>query len=259
MVKLGTRPRGLADAVLGELDVLRPGRGRVRTESGGGRGFRFSPRARQLWRFALGSNAAILKKIGRGGTANGKELRAQMDYLFSKSASLFGNAVVLDPNARGLTTEERGEIVGDWVEDWRGAPKNGHTTHLLMSFPSHVRLEKAKLIAEAWAFEMFQSGEHQDDVWSYVAALHTDRPHPHVHIVVNNRGLVNDSWFYMAREHVFNLDVMKERMVAIAAEEGVFLDATSRTERGLLTYGPSRAEIERAREEGRAPEERPRA
>jgi type IV secretion system T-DNA border endonuclease VirD2 len=127
-----------------------------------------------------------------------------------------------------------------------------------MSFPSHVRPEKAKLIAEAWAFEMFQSGEHQDDVWSYVAALHTDKAHPHVHMVVNNRGTVNDSWFFMAKEHVFNLEVMKERMVAIAAEEGVFLDATSRAERGLLTYGPSRAEIERARAEGRAPEERPR-
>jgi type IV secretion system T-DNA border endonuclease VirD2 len=38
----------------------------------------------------------------------------------------------------------------------------------------------------------------------------------------------------------------------------VFLDATSRAERGLLTYGPSRAEIERARVEGRAPVERPR-
>ncbi len=69
---------------------------------------------------------------------------------------------------------------------------------------------------------------------------------------------MNDSWFFMAKEHAFNLEVMKERMVAIAAEEGVFLDATSRAERGLLTYGPSRAEIERARAEGRAPEERPR-
>jgi len=77
-------------------------------------------------------------------------------------------------------------------------------------------------------------------------------------MVINNRGTLNDSWFFMAKEHVFNLDVMKERMVAIAAEEGVFLDATSRAERGLLTYGPSRAEIERARVEGRAPEERPR-
>ncbi|MDP2082011.1 relaxase/mobilization nuclease domain-containing protein [Pseudotabrizicola sp.] len=260
MVKLGSRPIGLAEAVLGEINFLRPQQGRVKTggSSSPKRGFTFSTRASQLWRFSLGSNAAVLKKIGKGGTANAKELAAQMDYLFSKSASIFGNGVVLDADAKGLTKDERNEIVGDWVEDWRGSPKNGHTTHLLMSFPSHVRPEKAKLIAEAWAFEMFQSGEHQDDVWSYVAALHTDKAHPHVHMVVNNRGTVNDSWFFMAKEHAFNLDVMKERMVAIAAEEGVFLDATSRAERGLLTYGPSRAEIERARVEGRAPEERPR-
>jgi type IV secretion system T-DNA border endonuclease VirD2 len=260
MVKLGSRPIGVAEAVLGEINFLRPQQGRVKAggSSSPKRGFTFSTRASQLWRFSLGSNAAVLKKIGKGGTANAKELAAQMDYLFSKSASIFGNGVVLDADAKGLTKDERNDIVGDWVEDWRGSPKNGHTTHLLMSFPSHVRPEKAKLIAEAWAFEMFQSGEHQDDVWSYVAALHTDKAHPHVHMVINNRGTVNDSWFFMAKEHVFNLDVMKERMVAIAAEEGVFLDATSRAERGLLTFGPSRAEIERARVEGRAPAERPR-
>ena len=260
MVNLGSRPMGLAEAVLGEINFLRPQQGRVKAggSSSPKRGFSFSTRASQLWRFSLGSSAAVLKKIGKGGTANAKELAAQMDYLFSKSASIFGNGVVLDADAKGLTKDERNDIVGDWVEDWRGSPKNGHTTHLLMSFPSHVRPETAKLIAEAWAFEMFQSGEHQDDVWSYAAALHTDKAHPHVHIVINNRGTVNDSWFFMAREHAFNLEVMKERMVAIAAEEGVFLDATSRAERGLLTYGPSRAEIERARVEGRVPEERPR-
>jgi type IV secretion system T-DNA border endonuclease VirD2 len=260
MVRLGSRPIGVAEAVLGEINFLRPQQGRVKAggSASAKRGFSFSTRASQLWRFSLGSNAAVLKKIGKGGTTNAKELAAQMDYLFSKSASIFGNGVVLDADAKGLTKDERNDIVGDWVEDWRGSPKNGHTTHLLMSFPSHVRPSSAKLIAEAWAFEMFQSGEHQDDVWSYVAALHTDKAHPHVHMVVNNRGTVNDSWFFMAKEHVFNLEVMKECMVAIAAEEGVFLDATSRAERGLLTYGPSRAEIERARVEGRAPEERPR-
>jgi len=260
VVKIGARPVGLAEAVLGDLNFLRPQQGRVKagSSSPSRQGFRFSARASQLWRFALGSNAAVIKKIGKGGTANAKELGTQMDYLFSKSAAIFGNGVALDHDAKGRDREERNEIVGEWVEDWRGTPKNGHTSHLLLSFPSHVRPEKAKLIAEVWAFEMFQSGEHQDDVWSYVAALHTDRPHPHVHIVVNNRGTLNDGWFFMAKEHVFNLDKMKERMVAIAAEEGVFLDATSRAERGLLTYGPSRAEIERARQEGRAPEERPR-
>lgn len=243
--------------MLGEIDLLRPQRGRMRSDRQLA-SFRFSPRAGQLWRFALGSNAAVLKKIGQGGTSSAKELNAQMDYLFSKSAALFGNAVAHDPSARGLAAEERREIADTWSQDWRGSPKNGHTTHLLLSFPSHVRPEKAKLIAEAWAFEMFQSGEHQAEEWAYVAALHTDRAHPHVHIVVNNRGLVNDAWFYMAREHVFNLDTMKARMVAIAAEEGVFLDATSRAERGILSYGPSRGEIERARAERRAPEERPR-
>jgi type IV secretion system T-DNA border endonuclease VirD2 len=260
MVKLGSRPIGVAEAVLGEINFLRPQQGRVKADGSPSpkRWFSFSTRASQLWRFSLGSNAAVLKKIGKGGTANAKELAAQMDYLFSKSASIFGNGVVLDADAKGLTKDERNDIVGDWVEDWRGSPKNGHTTHVLMSFPSHVRPEKAKLIAEAWAFEMFQSGEHQDDFWSYVAALHTDKAHPHVHMVINNRGTVNDSWFFMAKEHAFNLEVMKERMVAIAAEEGVYLDATSRAERGLLTYGPSRAEIERARVEGRGPEERPR-
>ncbi len=260
MVRLGSRPIGVAEAVLGEINFLRPQQGRVKagSSSPAKRGFSFSTRASQLWRFSLGSSAAVLKKIGKGGTANAKELAAQIDYLFSKSASIFGNGVVLDADAKGLTKDERNEIVGDWVEDCRGSPKNGHTTHLLMSFPSHIRPEKAKLIAEAWAFEMFQSGEHQDDIWSYVAALHTDKAHPHVHMVINNRGTVNDSWFFMAKEHAFNLDVMKARMVAIAAEEGVFLDATSRAERGLLTYGPSRAEIERARVEGRSPEERPR-
>lgn len=259
MARAKQRPTGLAEAVLGEIDLLRP-RGRVHPGSAASsqHGFRFSPRAAQLWRFALGSNAAVLKKIGRGGTSNARELAAQMDYLFSKSAAIFGNGVAMDANAKGLERDERNAIIGEWVEDWRGAPKNGHTTHLLLSFPSHVRPAKAALIAEAWAFEMFQSGAHQDEVWSYVAALHTDRAHPHVHIVVNNRGTMNDGWFFMAKEHVLNLDAMKARMVAIAAEEGVFLDATSRAERGLLSYGPSRGEIERARIEGRVPEERPR-
>ncbi|WP_149143183.1 relaxase/mobilization nuclease domain-containing protein [Gemmobacter caeruleus] len=258
MVKLGSRPIGLAEAILGEIGFLRPQSGRVKPgpSSLSRQGFRFAPRASQLWRFSLGSNAAVIKKISKGGTANAKELAIQMDYLFSKSAAIFGNGVMLDAHAKGLSTDERNDIVGHWVEDWRGSPKNGHTSHLLLSFPSHVRPEKAKMIAEVWAFEMFQSGDHQGDVWSYVAALHTDRSHPHVHIVVNNRGNLNDSWFFMAKEHAFNLDMMKGRMVAIAAEEGVFLDATSRAERGLLTYGPSRAEMERAREEGRAPEER---
>lgn len=163
MVKVGAYRAGMAEAVLGEIDLLRPQGRKVRAGSQARQGFRFSPRAGQFWRFALGSNAAILKKIGKGGTANAKELSGQRSYLFSKSTAIFGNAVTHDPGSKGLAPEERKEIVGSWVEGWHGAPKNGHTTHLLMSFPAHVRPETAKLIAEAWAFEMFQSGAHQKE------------------------------------------------------------------------------------------------
>ena len=105
------RPIGLAEAILGEIDFLRPQQGRVKAggSSSPKRGFSFSPRASQLWRFSLGSSAAVLKKIGKGGTANAKELAAQMDYLFSKSASIFGNGVVLDADAKGLTKDERND------------------------------------------------------------------------------------------------------------------------------------------------------
>ena len=254
----------LAGDLIGEIRLGRGGGGRFRnTEFGkAGRGKAggslFSARACNLWRVAQGSNAAVLKKITRGGTHTGTQLAAQLTYLFRKSEAVFGHAAECELGARTLSAEQRKELVLDWQDAWRGAPKNGHTTHLLLSFPADLSAQKALRIAEEWAFEMFQSGTHVEDEWAYVAALHTDRAHPHVHIVLNNRGLHNDEWFYIARDHVFCLDIMKERLVGIAADMGVELDASSRLERGILTYGPSRAEIEAADREKRQVHERPR-
>lgn len=252
----------LADDLIGEIRLGRGGRGRFRNTNfgkarrGGAGGSLFSTRARNLWRVGQASNAAVLKKINRGGTHTGAQLAAQLDYLFGKSAAVFGNAAELEWGARSLTDEQRKDMALDWEDAWSGEPKNGHTTHLLLSFPADLSPDKALRIAEDWAFEMFQSGTHVDDQWSYVAALHTDRDHPHVHIVLNNRGLHNDEWFYIARDNVFCLDMMKERLVGLASDMGVELDASSRLERGILTYGPSRAEIEGAAREKRRVHER---
>ncbi|SMP00179.1 relaxase/mobilization nuclease domain-containing protein, partial [Paracoccus laeviglucosivorans] len=218
---------------------------------------RFTARADNLWRLTQGSNAAVLKKIHNGGTHSRKQLGNQLDYLFSKAEAVFGNMVDHDPDGRTLSRDDRKTIVNDWEDGWRGQPKNGHTTHLLLSFPADVAPDRARQVAEIWAAEMFQSGTHVDDEWAYVAALHTDRSHPHVHIVVNNRGLAHDSWFYMAKGHGFELIAMKERMVEIAAEQGLYLDSSSRIDRGKLTYGPSRAELENALREGRDVYEKP--
>ncbi|WP_170295280.1 relaxase/mobilization nuclease domain-containing protein [Paracoccus aestuariivivens] len=231
------------------LRYLRGGSGSTRQ--------RFTARANNLWRLAQGSNAAVLKKIHNGGTHSRKQLGNQFDYLFSKASAIFGNMVEHDPERRTLSREERKTIAGDWEDAWTGDPKNGHTTHLLLSFPADVAPHRALQVAEIWAAEMFQSGMHVEDEWAYIAALHTDRSHPHVHIVLNNRGLENDSWFYMAKGHAFDVLTMKERMVEIAAEQGLFLDSASRIERGKLTYGPSRAELERALREGREVREVP--
>lgn len=250
----------IARDLIGEIEFRRNLAGAARSLTDTARQsfnrFGFSAKARNLWRMAQGSNSVVLKKISRGGTHSAKQLGMQMDYLFGKSTSLFGNMIEHDPDGRSLSREERKEIVEMWSDGWSGAPKNGQTTHLLLSFPADLSPKKAKLIAEAWASEMFQSGIHAEDEWAYVAALHTDRANPHVHIVVNNRGIANRTWFFMARSHVFNLVMMKERIVEIAAEDGVQLDATSRLERGILSYGPSRAEIEGAKREHRPVRER---
>ncbi|WP_300043005.1 relaxase/mobilization nuclease domain-containing protein [uncultured Paracoccus sp.] len=258
---------GLAKALIGEIEfpIWQGGAGMLAFQQAEvARAFdrfmtprpKVSGRAAGLWRVAQGSNAVVLKKIHNGGTHTGKQLGNQLDYLFSKAAAVFGNMADLDPRARTLDGDQRKAVVDQWADEWTGDPKNGHTTHLLVSFPFDVSGDRARPVVEEWCMELFQSGLHSDgEEWAYVAALHTDRVNRHVHVVVNNRGLENGDWFFMAKDHVFNLDFMKERLVEIAGGHGLFLDKSSRLDRGVLTYGPSRAEIERAAREGRAPME----
>ena len=145
----------IARDLIGEIEFRRNLAGAARSLTDTARQsfnrFGFSAKARNLWRMAQGSNSVVLKKISRGGTHSAKQLGMQMDYLFGKSTSLFGNMIEHDPDGRSLSREERKEIVEMWSDGWSGAPKNGQTTHLLLSFPADLSPKKAKLIAEAWA------------------------------------------------------------------------------------------------------------
>ena len=231
---------------------LRPQKGRpIRSEGGG-----FVAKARNQMRIALGSRSAFIKRIGRGGTHTKRQLGNQLDYLFSKATSVFGSQVEIEPDAISLLPEERKEIVTEWSSEWRGSTKNGQTTHLILSYPADTPYSDALNIAQDWCAEMFEEREHGDDEWAYVAALHTDRANPHVHVIVNNRGL-DGSWFYMAKGHDFNYQNMRERYADIAADYGILLDTSTRLERGILTYGVNRAELERAEREGRPVREKP--
>lgn len=200
----------------------------------------------RLWQAGNGGASVVLKRIHNGGTHSPKELKDQLDYLFSKAAWCGGNAVAHDDRRNTLTPLERKDIVDGWQQDWARNPKNGHTTHLLLSFPAEVSARTARIIAEDWLADMFETPEERGDQWAYVAALHTDRAHPHIHVVVQNRGLETGQWFYMARGHQFDLQEMKTRVADIAAGHGVALETTSRVERGILSYGAGRGEIEAA-------------
>ncbi|HQU69640.1 MAG TPA: relaxase/mobilization nuclease domain-containing protein [Albidovulum sp.] len=249
--------RGLAETVLGEIrprgvspkvaGTMPQGGVSKRPARGGGVGL-----YARLWGAGQGGAAVVLKKIHNGGTHSPRELGQQLDYLFTKASWCGGNAVDFDGRRQSLTPDERKEIVTSWTDHWQRNPKNGHTTHLLVSFPPEVSARKARIIAEDWAADMFENPDARGDQWAYVAALHTDRSHPHVHFVVQNRGIDNDKWFYMAKGHAFDLLSMKERLAEIASDHGVALETTSRVERGILTYGAGRAKIEDARREGRA-------
>ncbi len=246
--------KGAASSLVGTIELKQHGRLRLQNtgRSKARPAVKTSRLASNLLRSTQGSQSAVFKKISSGGAHSAKGLRGQLDYLFSKAEDVFGNQVEHgDGKSPFLSGKQREAIAEDWKTEWRGTPKQGHTSHLLLSFPDHVSPKKAKAIAEVWAEEMFTSGEHAQDEWSYIAALHTDRLNPHVHFVVNNRGIHDDRWFYMAKDHDFNIQMMKERFVDIAEDYGVYLDTSSRVERGILSYGPKRDEVDLAKEQGR--------
>ena len=246
--------KGAASSLVGTIELKQHGRLRLQNtgRSKARPAVKTSRLASNLLRSTQGSQSAVFKKISSGGAHSAKGLRGQLDYLFSKAEDVFGNQVEHgDGKSPFLSGKQREAIAEDWKTEWRGTPKQGHTSHLLLSFPDHVSPKKAKAIAEVWAEEMFTSGEHAQDEWSYIAALHTDRLNPHVHFVVNNRGIHDDRWFYMAKDHDFNIQMMKERFVDIAEDYGVYLDTSSRVERGILSYGPKRDEVDLAKDQGR--------
>ena len=241
--------------ILAEIEFAKPMRrpggapvGAAKTKAGGAWG-----KAANFYALSGGSKAVVLKKIHNGGCKTSGSLGTQVNYVFGKAERIFGSGVEHEPEAKSLTMDERATMVKEWSEGWgKGrTPENGHTSHLLLSFPAKTDPEKAFRIAEAWAADMFDNKAQRGDSWSYMAALHIDRDHPHVHMIVKNRGRDEGQWFFMAQGATFDLKDMKQRVVELAAEAGLSLDASSRVERGILTYGPSRGEIEAARRQGR--------
>ncbi|MDW4500305.1 relaxase/mobilization nuclease domain-containing protein [Sulfitobacter sp. D35] len=232
-------------------EVFRDGWSRIR---GSMQGLHVA-KQRQLIRAAAGHRAAVFKAIRGGGTHTKSQLSNQLGYLTTKSAHIVDSSGFLDGKTR-LEPAEIKDLAERFAKRWSAGfkPKLGQTTHMLMSFPIGTRGEDVRDITANVAERFFQTDEGHFD---YIIAVHEDRAHPHAHIVLNRRSQEGE-FFFLGRDHRFNYDDFRLAMVEEAERFGFRLEATRRIDRGVLHYPPRTREVYAAKDEGRAPEPRPR-
>lgn len=223
---------------------------RNRWVKGVGYGKPAKPTAVNIAKVASGSRAAVFKRIRAGGCQNSRSLQNQLDYINDKAAFVTASSVDRVGKNGLLTEGQKSAVIDDWSKKWRGTTKMGFTSHMLLSFPTDTSFEQVRDIASEWCIEMFESG-HYGDSWDYVMAVHTDREHPHAHIVLNNRGQDFGTWFSCWRDGVFSPLLMREKQAEIAEKYGVLLDTSTRLERGILEKPAALDEIYAAKAEGR--------
>ncbi|MGH1355975.1 MAG: relaxase/mobilization nuclease domain-containing protein [Thalassovita sp.] len=220
-----------------------------RSFRGGGR-----PSTRNIIKASQGSRAAVFKRIRNGGCKTKKSLGAQLDYVNDKAAFTYSTMTNALSKSEILTEGQKQKIVEQWAATWNGSSKLGFTSHMLLSFPTDVTADQVRDIAMDWCEHFFESG-HYGDEWDYVLAVHTDRDHPHAHILLNNRGNDMGEWFSCWAEGVMSPQLMREKQAEIAERYGVALDATTRLERGIFAKPAGLEEIYAAKAEGRVASE----
>ena len=199
-----------------------------------------------------GKPQAVVKMIRQGGASDLRGLRAQMAYLSRQGEE------PLQRSERYMGVEIDAEQAGLLEQAWR-MPAEGRegaadrTTHFIVSFPEGTPVGAAERAGRDWAEAMFGSGEHGGDSFDYYTAFHTDRAHPHMHVVVHRRGLEHGEWLKVSLRSDIHYDRMREVLVDVAARQGIALEATPRLARGLHDRPAPDAEYRRAGVERREP------
>lgn len=223
--------------------LIRANRGMGQTAVGGGA----KPRAERVWKSLSSTGSAFIKRIPGAGVQHPKQLAGQLAYVNGKAKGAFASASHVLDGGDAFEQADLDQLMSDWARDWEGRPRNGHTSHMILSFPDDVSPNAALMIAKDWCAEMFEDETHVSDSWEYVAALHTDTANPHVHVVLNNRGR-GGTWFAISSRGVFTPQMIRDRMTDIADEYGVRLESLTRADRGLYREPITSAAIFAARE-----------
>ena len=194
---------------------------------------------------------AVVKMIRNGGASDLRGMKAQMDYL-----SREGKEPLERSEAQmgiEIDAEQEAEMAAAWRMPPEGSGRADRTSHFLASFPEGTDAEAAKRAGRAWAEEMFGSGKYGGDSYDYYTAFHTDRAHPHMHVIVYRRGLEEGAWLKVSQRGDLNYDTMRAVLVDVAGREGITLEATTRFARLVHDRPVPDAEYRRAAEEKREP------
>ncbi len=191
---------------------------------------------------------SVVKMVKGGGASTARGLMAQMDYLsrqddlpLRRSEEYMG--VEID-------AEEAAAMARGWQMPTEGG-KADRTSHFVVSFPINTDPAAAEASGRAWAQEMFGSGNFGGDRFDYYTAFHTDKDHPHIHVIVHRRGMDNGTWLAVSKRSEFNYQTFRDVHVRVAAEHGVNLEATPRLTRGVHQRAVPDAEYRRAQAERR--------
>lgn len=209
---------------------------------------------------------AVVKLIARGDKSTAEGVAAQISYI-----SQDGEVPVFRSDRYFDQLPLQPERFPGFARDWesqaavypgavqRDGRRRGFTTHIVVSLPpgfgmdldevdaararaggqriedyrTQARLDLAHQIMRDYAYEVFGSGNNGGR-WDYVTAFHTNRGHPHLHIVVN-RASHEGHWMKISRRHPhLNYDNLRAIMSRVALRHGVNLDHTTRLERGII-------------------------
>nr|WP_254453133.1 relaxase/mobilization nuclease domain-containing protein [Ruegeria atlantica] len=183
----------------------------------------------------FGRPEAVVKFVRKGGVQNGKELRRQIDYLVKRAEG------VLDIRENGvspLNAQEIEDTISEWHDGFTGKTNFGYTRHMIVSFPSDTPPDFAHSAGLEFADRVFGSGKF-GDTWDYLSVFHNDTDNPHVHLIVNCRGVENGHWLKTGMTGEMNIDVLRSIQAEVANEFGIDMTATTRFERGLVKEVPT--------------------
>ena len=195
--------------------------------------------AKQRLANAIGAPQAVVKIVRGGGTGTRSALATQLTYLardgdltlgeYGFDGSDFfveGQSDISDLSHTWAARWERAEAL-----DGRSAQAKAKTYHVIVSFPEGTDKTKAREAADTFTERFLNSGEFGDR-WSHVRAWHTDRAHPHMHIVIDRRG-ASGKMMQINPKRAITPARLRALQVDAAAEHGLLMNDTPRITRGL--------------------------